>query len=438
MPKYLIKTLGCKVNQYESEAVSQSLEDAGFEASPDEEPDIYIINTCTVTGKASMQSRQAIRQAVRNHPKARIIVTGCYAQTEPDTLNQLSGIHDIVDNSGKYQIPELVTRTALKSNNFKEATDVDLKNRRDFFQFPSYVIGRRTRPFLKIQDGCDAFCTYCIVPHARGHSRSMPLEFVLNNILKLTEYGSLETVLTGIHLGAYGHDLRPQTSLFELLDEINRSNAARRLRLSSLEPQELSNGIIQLVKSSHIICNHLHIPLQSGNDVILNKMNRPYTRSYFKELIHTIHTSIPNVSIGVDIIIGFPGETDEALEDTYSLINDLPIAYLHVFPFSPRRGTPAANFPDKVSTSVIKDRCKKIRELGNHKKKAFYQQFIGKTVEVLVESTRDKKTGCLKGFTSNYIPVLFDGPDKMKNTMVHVTIEKMTKSMLLRGVLTHK
>ncbi|MBW1846975.1 MAG: tRNA (N(6)-L-threonylcarbamoyladenosine(37)-C(2))-methylthiotransferase MtaB [Deltaproteobacteria bacterium] len=436
MRKYVIKTLGCKVNQYESEAVSQSLIDAGFEASQEDEADICIINTCTVTGKASMQSRQAIRQAIRKNPNARIVVTGCYAQIEPEKLLQITGVHDIVVNCEKYKIPELVSHSGLNHRNSENLYNFDARRQQDFFQTKSTVFGHRTRPFLKIQDGCDAFCSYCIVPYARGPSRSMPFEMVLENIKKLKDSASHEVVLTGIHLGAYGLDLKPIKSLFELLYILNESKIIKRLRLSSIEPHELSNEIIQLVKLSDMICNHFHIPLQSGNDDILNKMNRPYSRSFFKDLIQNIHESVSEVSIGVDVIIGFPGETDKAFEDTYSLINELPVSYLHVFPFSPRQNTPAFKLPDKIPASVIKSRCKQMRELGNSKKALFYQKFIGKSVAVLVESTREKKTGQLKGFTSNYMPVLMDGPDKLKNTMVHARIEELNKNMTVKGIMT--
>jgi len=438
MAKFIIKTLGCKVNQYESEAVSQSLMDAGFEVSKEDGADIFIINTCTVTGKASMQSRQAIRQAIRKNPNARIVVTGCYAQTEPEKLRQISGIHDIVANSGKYKIPELVTHSGLNHRDSEDISTIDVRRQQNFFQSTSTVFGHRTRPFLKIQDGCDSFCSYCIVPYARGRSRSMPFEMVLKNIKKLTDSGSLEVVLTGIHLGAYGLDLTPKKNLFDLLYVLNDSNVIKRLRLSSIEPHELSNEIIQLVKSSDMICNHFHIPLQSGNNDILTKMNRPYSRSFFKDLIQNIHESVPETSIGVDVIIGFPGETDKAFEDTYSLISELPVSYLHVFPFSPRQNTPAAKLPGKIHDSMIKSRCKQMRDLGNSKKALFYQKFIGKSVEVLVESTRHKKTDQLKGFTSNYISVLMDGPDILKNTVTYAKIEKLNKNMTMKGIVSSK
>jgi len=433
MPKYIIKTLGCKVNQYESESLSDDLEKSGFKPSLHETPDICIINTCTVTSRASMQSRQAIRHAIRTYPNARIVVTGCYAQTEPDTLQRIDGIHQIIQNAEKHRLTEIITSPCENLKNKFQCGETVHRSDISIFQPSPPVSGYRTRPFLKIQDGCDAFCTYCIVPYARGQSRSMPFETVLEHIRSLEKSGSIEIVLTGIHLGAFGQDLKPRRSLYDLLNALEKENAVKRVRLSSIEPHELSGDIIRLASSSNMLCNHFHIPLQSGNDAVLKKMNRPYTRSFFRDLLKTIHESIPSGAMGVDVIIGFPGETDEAFNDTYSLISELPISYLHVFPFSPRRGTPAAKFKGRVASSVIKERSKIMRELGNQKKSDFYNRFIGKTADVLVESTRDKKTGYLKGFSSNYIPVLIEGTDALKNSLVCVKLEKMNKDMRMIG-----
>jgi len=266
----------------------------------------------------------------------------------------------------------------------------------------------------------------------------MPVEMVVDNIQHLKALGSLEIVLTGIHLGAYGLDLTPKTSLFELLYHINKLQSVNRYRLSSIEPHELSKDIIELVSSSDTICDHFHIPLQSGNDGMLNQMNRPYSQAFFIDLIQCIHKSSPNSSIGVDVIIGFPGETEKEFNDTYSLISGLPVSYLHVFPFSPRHGTRAAALPDKVPPAVIKERSRQMRELGIRKKSAFYKKHIGKNVDILVESSRDNITGYLKGITSNYVKVLIDGPDTLKNSLVHTKIAEMLENMVMKGRATIK
>jgi len=432
--KFRITTLGCKVNQYESDAIAQRLKNLGCIPAGAEDPaDLCIINTCTVTQKASMQSRQTVRQAIRFNPEARIIVTGCYAQTEPDAIKKIDGVHHIIGHGDKHNIPDIVL-SQEKSLPSPSLIRRNILHELHFKQIPVTVFGNRTRPFLKIQDGCDTFCTYCIVPYARGRSRSMPLEGVLKNIHCLKQAGFHEVVLTGVHLGAYGLDLSPQTSLTALLDHIRESNAMDRVRLSSIEPHELTQDIIKLVAETEIFCDHFHIPLQSGDDRILEKMHRPYTSSFFIDLIVKIKDQVPDAAIGVDILIGFPGETEKAFENTYSLIKKLPITYLHVFPFSPRPGTPAGKYPQKVPQKTIKARCEKMRRLGNEKKRIFYETFMGKTVEVLIEGKRDKATGLLKGITSNYIPVHVVGEDDLFNTLVQVNIEKIKKNNTVFGV----
>jgi len=433
-PKFRITTLGCKVNQYESDAIAQTLKDmGGVSVSEEDTADLCIINTCTVTQKAAMQSRQAVRQAIRFNPEARIIVTGCYAQTEPNAIEKIDGVDHIIGHADKHNIPDMVfpkekapCPSLIHKNIFRE---------QHFKQIPVTVLGNRTRPFLKIQDGCDTFCTYCIVPYARGRSRSMPLETVLENIRDLRQAGFHEVVLTGVHLGAYGLDLSPRTGLTALLDRIRESSAIHRVRLSSIEPHELTDDLIKMISESDIFCRHFHIPLQSGDDGILEKMHRPYTSSFFKDLVIKIKEQIPDAAIGVDTLIGFPGETESAFENTRSLIEKMPVTYPHVFPFSSRQGTPAAKYPQKVPSKMIKTRCEKMRLLGNEKKRSFYKGFLGNSVEILIEGKRDKATGLLKGITSNYIPVHVDGKDDLFNTSVQVKIQKIDKNNTVFGVV---
>lgn len=436
MPKFTITTLGCKVNQYESEALAQKLSDDGqWVISRDKEiADLCIINTCTVTQKASMQSRQAIRQAIRSHPKARIIVTGCYAQTEPDEINKIKGVHHVIGHFDKHKIPDMIL---TGKENILPSPDLEQKIHH-FNPMPSVGLGYRTRPFLKIQDGCNDFCTYCIVPYARGPSRSLPPERVLDNINKIHQAGYHEVVLTGIHLGNYGIDLgKRKADLLDLLNRIRKTCTIDRVRLSSIEPFELTEDIIKFVAQSGSgpakICHHFHIPLQSGDDFILKKMHRPYSRSFFIDLVEKIHKLLPDCAIGVDTLIGFPGESDRAFENTYSLIEQLPVSYLHVFPFSPRKGTPAYSYPDKVNSNVIRERCQKMRTLGKLKRNVFYNKFKGKTLEILIEGKQKKSTNHLKGITSNYIPVLVKGEDKLKNTMANVTIDEVNDNSQVFG-----
>lgn len=429
-----ITTLGCKVNQSESALISAKLVAsgcseqvrAGSEPAPESSPNettLCIINTCTVTEKASMQSRQAIRQAIRNHPRARIVVTGCYAQTQPEEIKKIKGVHDIIGHGEKHCIPERLLSNAgppcppsatLPSPWYEGGTGL--------ITLPAFT--NRTRAFLKIQDGCDARCTYCIVPRARGNSRSMPFQQVMTHLFQLQKAGHSEVVLSGIHLGAYGKDLDPPHGLTALLTDIEDSEIDARIRLSSIEPRELTDDIIALAARSVKICRHFHIPLQSGDDTVLKMMGRPYTGSFFRNRVSTIHEQMPDAAIGVDTLIGFPGETPEAFENTYSLIASLPVTYLHVFPFSPRDKTPAAGFGNRVPPDIVKSRCREMRALNSSKKRHFYQRFIGKTVPVLIEGRRDPKTGHLKGTTSNYIPVFLAGDDGLKNTLVRAVLEK--------------
>ncbi len=442
MKKFTITTLGCKVNQYESELMARRLTSAEGQdpcwtrTDKRDASDLCIINTCTVTHKASMQSRQAVRQAIRNNPGARIIVTGCYARTEPEELRKIDGVGDIISGEDTLDIAGVI-QGSDKETTPRAPGEIARGPEKD--ASPPYDPvrpGGRTRPFLKIQDGCDAFCTYCIVPHARGRSRSTPLETALDQVSQLARAGYREVVLTGIHLGCYGQDLSPGASLLELLKRIHGSGAIHRARLSSIEPRELSDEIIDLVAESNAplgkgeerprtrICPHFHIPLQSGDDDILGRMHRPYTRAVFKELVSKIHHRLPDASIGADVLIGFPGETDAAFENTRSLIRELPLRYLHVFPFSSRKGTPAHGWPDKIPDPVIKERCRQMRSIGQMKKTEFYERFVGETLEVLVEGRRDRVSGLLKGVTPNYLTVLVPGEDDLKNTLVNVRIDR--------------
>ncbi len=439
MNNFIIKTLGCKVNQCESEAIARCLTMSGWTLA-EKDATVCIVNTCTVTQKASMQSRQAVRRFIRTYPDSYIIVTGCYAQTESDEIEKIEGVNYIIGHADKHKIPDIIKGLARKGRqDIASSRPVsvwrEIMYEHDFMQIPALSFGCRTRPFLKIQDGCNAFCTYCIVPHARGPSRSMKVESVLENIIQLKNKGCREVVLSGIHLGRYGLDLSPKTGLYELLCRIDASTPIERVRLSSIEPCELTGEIIELAARSEIICRHFHIPLQSGDDHILQRMNRPYTNVFFSDLIYKISESIPDAAIGVDTLIGFPGETEDAFENTYLAIEKLPVAYLHVFPFSPRKGTPANGYPDKISTKIIKERCRRMRRLGLVKKKSFYEKFIGKKVDVLVEGGKKGSNGIAKGITSNYIPVYLKGENILENTIIKGKIEKLCGNNSVHGRL---
>lgn len=433
MKKFYIQTLGCKVNQYESDGIASDLEKQGWvKGQKSKESDVFIVNTCAVTSKASMQSRQAVRKIIRENPNATVIVTGCHVQTNPDEIKKIDHINQIVSHRDKTKIVEniefIVENKA--SLEFKE-TDYSSTNR--FTGFDHVVKGSMTRAYLKIQDGCNAFCTYCIVPYARGSSVSMSQKEILEHLKELSDSGYKEVIITGIHTGMYGLDFKKKSSLLQLLEKINMEKPVHRIRLSSIEPGEINEGIINLATNGNILCDHFHIPLQSGDDGILQKMKRPYEASLFEDIIHKIHKKIPSAGIGVDTLIGFPGESDQQFQNTYNLIAKLPISYLHVFPFSARKGTPAFNYDNKVDSEIIKQRCAKMRELGKRKQQAFIKANINKKLEGLVLNQTDKKTGMLKAITSNYLTVFLKNRKGLKGNILDLKYDKCDDSMLING-----
>lgn len=432
---FRITTLGCKVNQFESACLVQDLTARGWQpAGAGQAADLHIVNTCAVTSRASMQSRQAVRRAMRSDPRARIIATGCYAQTRPQDLAKIDGLHAVVGHAGKFSLAQTADASWLPENTRSIVSGCENTAARPFAHPTLKRFSQRTRPFLKIQDGCNAFCTYCIVPYARGRSCSMPPAKVLTSLQSYTDAGYREVVLSGIHLGAYGLDLNPPTTLLEMLQRIERETHMARVRLSSVEPHELAPEIIDLLAGSTRFCAHIHIPLQSGDDGILKRMRRPYNRHFFASLVENIHHRMPHAAIGVDVLVGFPGEDSLAFENTRALIEGLPVSYLHVFPFSARPGTAAYHYTDRINAASIKARCAVMRELGARKRMAFYRSMLGRRVEILVEQERDARTGFLKGFTSSYIPVLLEGPDQLKNRCICVAARSLIEQ---RAVLGH-
>jgi threonylcarbamoyladenosine tRNA methylthiotransferase MtaB len=433
-PRFRVTTLGCKVNQFETDAMAEALERHGWRCAAADEPvDVCIVNTCTVTGRASMQSRQMVRQLMRRHPQARIIVTGCYAQTAPDEIEAIGGAADIIGHADKSEIPRLIIESFEKADPAPIRRVSDIQKTSRFAMPPAPAYGRRTRPYLKIQDGCNRFCTYCIVPHARGPSRSMPLTAVRERLADLGARGYREVVLTGIHLGAYGRDLSPPLRIVDLLGRIAADEAVARVRLSSIEPDEVTPELVAIVAGNSFFCPHWHLPLQSGDDQILRRMRRPYTAAAFAATVRRIRAAMPDAAIGADILVGFPGETPAAFERTRALIDELPLAYLHVFPFSARPGTPAFHFPDPVSAPVIKTRTAVLRALGRQKKLAFATAHREGPHRVLVQSRRDRRTGRLKGLSANYLSFLVDGGDDLMNRIVDVQAQNILEDGVLTG-----
>lgn len=434
--KVAIATLGCKVNQYESAAIGESLAQRGHTIVPlSEAADFCIINTCTVTARTNYQSRQIIRKAIRKNPAAVIIVTGCYAQTAPAEIAEIPGVALIAGHAEKDQIPDLLSRL-LKDR--LETRVGDIGGTRQFSSLAVTRFQDHTRAFLKIQDGCNAWCGYCIVPSARGRSRSLPEDRVMEHLKYLGRTGYREIVLTGIHLGAYGQDLSPATSLFDLLQKVEVNRPVERLRLSSIEPTEISDKLISLIQQSTLLCPHLHIPLQSGDDTVLSLMKRHYTASYFKDLLEKLVRAIPDLAIGIDVIAGLPGEDAAAFERTVKLIEDLPVAYLHVFPYSVRPGTPAASMPSQVPSEEKKRRAKILRNLGTLKRAAFAERFRNRVLRVLVEERKDRGSGLRKGFSDNYLPIILTNSDASQvNRLVDVQVEKIDGTRILGRIIPH-
>ena len=439
MKKIHITTLGCKVNQFESASFQCGFERAGccVTSGPDETVDAVIINTCAVTAKAGAQSRQAIRQALRHNPEARIIITGCYAEIATTELLNMPELEtrsfSIIGNSEKH----LVVATALQEgDSLPERQMGDIMAATEICRLPVRRFADKTRAFLRVQDGCDSYCTYCIVPFSRGPSRSLPADEVVRQAAIFAEEGHKEIVVTGIHLGQYGRDLVGGPDIGGLLDRLSASLPAMRYRISSLEPLEITKELLDLMQKRPNLMPHLHIPLQSGDDEILSRMNRRYTTARFAEIIDLCRRHLPDAAIGIDIMVGFPGETQAHFLQTRDFITRLNCTYLHVFPYSERPGTEAATFHGKVTKVDKNRRVAELLALGEEKKNAFYAGQLGRSRPVLVETQRSAD-GLLRGFTDNYVPVSFAGPESLMNSVVAVQLTEQRETRVL-GEVTEK
>ena len=425
--KIAITTLGCKVNQFESASFITGFTDADCEIVPFSGPaDIYIINTCAVTARAGQQSRQLVRRAMRTNPKARIVVTGCYAQVAAEHLLDIMGNPAcIIGNGNKH----LLVETALMDDPPEMIMLTgNISLQKEICRLPVRRFRGRTRCYLRIQDGCNNFCSYCIVPYSRGRSRSLPRASVIDQVEIFQEQGYREMVITGINVGKYGLDLDQGEDIYTLLDGLCKKFSGMRIRLSSVEPVEVNDRLVALMADNANFMPHLHIPLQSGDDRILTRMNRRYTVEIFVHVIEKIITAFPDAAIGCDVLAGFPGEDEEAAENTFRLLQGLPISYLHVFPYSRRPGTPAAGFKDQVHGRIKDDRVRRLRELDQQKRLNFYRRRLGTDHRVLVER-RNKKTGLLQGFSENYIPLQFAGPSRLIRQVVRVRLDRIEENI---------
>ena len=420
--KIAIQTLGCKVNQAESSAIEGLLRKNNFKVVKlDGSPDVCIINTCTVTAKSDYQSRQLIRRAVKSG--ARVIATGCYTQLKPDDLKKIDGLSLMIGNAEKTNIIEHIRK--LSTKNSGTSTIICPPDSPLMYQ-PYY--STRSRAFLKIQDGCNFSCTYCTVPLARGRSRSLALDDVMLSVEKLFESGYREIVLTGIHIGSYGIDVHPRISLVNIVKKIVSSFPDLRIRLSSIEPQEFDEDVLSLMKDGNVCC-HLHIPLQSGSDKILQLMNRGYSTHQYAQLINRILTAYPDIAIGTDIIAGFPGETYEDFHDTVNFVNDLPLTYFHIFPYSKRPNTKAGMYTDHVDEEMKKVRVKRLIDISDRKKNSYMKKNIDKYLDVIVEK-QSEMTGFYKTLSDNYLKIDVKSDSLTPGQRLQVRIISMTGDKL--------
>ncbi len=413
-------TLGCKINQYETDRLRQDLLKQGNLIVPfNADADIYIVNTCSVTAKSDYQCRQAIRAAVKRKQDARVIVTGCYASVSPDEINAIPGVDLVVSNEDKLNIPDLLLRDApgrhCSGSCSIRSSEYDDKNARTLIE---KVIGKpktgrvseRTRAFLKIQDGCNNRCAYCIVPIARGKSRSTDPSGIVREFDCLVADECPEIVLTGIHIGSYGADLVPVASLTGLLETLLSRRGSSRIRLSSIEANEITDSMISFLGNG--LCRHLHIPLQSGDDSVLKAMNRHYDSSFYRNLICAIAEQVPGIALGADVIVGFPGEGEKEFQNTVNLIETLPLSHFHVFTYSVRPGTVAASMKSQVPEPLKKARSEVLRSLGVRKNLEFRRRFLGTELNVVIEDKKNPVNGLLYGLSDNYLRVTVEGAER--------------------------
>lgn len=396
--KVAFYTLGCKLNFSETSTIARQFESMGFDrVSPDSEADIYVINTCSVTEQADKKCRQAIRKFITKSPDAFIAVVGCYAQLKPEEIAKLEGVDLVLGSSEKYNVPQYIESSTKKASAKVYNCDIDVLH--DFF--PAYSSNDRTRSFLKVQDGCDYHCSYCTIPLARGHSRNMPISKIIEQANEIASKGIKEVILTGVNTGDFGKST--DENFLHLIEELEKVEGIERYRISSIEPNLITDDIIRFVSRSNKFLPHFHIPLQSGSNHILGLMKRRYRREVFAERLKKVREFIPNVFIGVDVIVGFPGETDEIFNDALSFIELQQPSFLHIFPYSERPNTPAIDLVGKVKPTDVKLRLQRLNTLSDRLHREFYEKNIGLTEKVLFESTR--KGGQMYGFTQNYIKV---------------------------------
>ena len=446
MPTAALITLGCKVNQYDTQAMQEIMLYNGYTIVGETEPaDVYIINTCTVTNVADQKARQIIRRAIRKNPEAQVMVTGCYAESDREAIEQIPGVSLVFGNREKAELQNYVgllpepfvdkhTSPLLRI----EPVHHDALREHANFSVSVSEAGRHTRALIKVQDGCSAFCTYCIIPYVRGRMTSRSLPNIVREAEKIAANGYKEVVITGVHLGAYGLDIRRKTTIADILEHLQQIEGIERIRLSSIEAMNFPADLVDRMAALPKCMPHFHLPLQAGSDKILRRMRRRYTTEQYAYLVEKLRVSFPNVGITTDVMVGFPGETDADFEESLRFVQEIGFNQLHVFRYSPRHNTPAADYPDQVLHHVSAERSTVMIALGRRLGLEFRRRMLGKTMEVLVEDSREGKEQHLAGFTSNYLRVLIDLPDSAINQVLPVKLVDLENEFVRAELLSNK
>lgn len=422
MPSIAFYTLGCKVNFYDTEAIWQLFKQEGYEQVDFEQTaDVYLINTCTVTNTGDKKSRQIIRRAVRRNPDAIIAVTGCYAQTSPAEILDIPGVDLVIGNQDREKLLDYVKEIQEKREPINAVRNIMKTRAFEELDVPDFA--DRTRAFLKIQEGCNNFCTFCIIPWSRGLSRSRESDSVLKQARQLVAAGYKEIVLTGIHTGGYGDDLE-NYDLTNLLWDLDKIEGLERIRISSIEASQIDDRMIEVLNKSSKMCRHLHIPLQAGNSEVLKRMRRKYTAEEFADKIARIREAMPDVAITTDVIVGFPGETDEHFKEGYDFMKKVGFSEMHVFPYSKRTGTPAARMEDQVDEEVKHARVHELIELSEQMQLEYAKSFVGQVVDVIPEGAAKgrQESGLIMGYSDNYLQVIFEGSESLIGKVCRVKL----------------
>ena len=411
-------SLGCKVNQYETNAMAQKFIEHGYSVVDFEEPaDIYIVNTCTVTSIADKKSRQMLRRAKEHNENSIVVACGCYAQVAAKEIEKIEDVNLVIGNNEKNDIIEIIEK--YRADNKVNEIVSDVMYKEEYVEFGPTTYTEKTRAVIKVQDGCDRFCSYCLIPFARGHIRSRSIDNVIEEVKKVVDDGFKEVVITGIHVASYGRDFKDGTTLIDLLEKINEVEGLQRIRLSSIEPIIMTDDFIERLSKLDKICDHFHLSLQSGCTETLKRMNRRYTAEEFFEATNRLRAKFPNAALTTDIIVGFPGETVEEFNETYEFLKKIKFYHMHVFKYSPRRGTKAAVMPNQVDSKIKEIRSKKLIELSDESELEYNKSYIGKKVQVLFE---EKDNGYYKGHTKNYMVVKYRTDEGLENKIKDVMI----------------